>query len=142
MSINPFIHVRSPKFAVLPGEDAELVNEGMYGKSIAIYLEEKLKAAGYTVPFYCCEDWGWWVEISDQGCQCGAAIYGRLDEKTNQLLASVTAWPQPEKVWSWRRFRSIDYTPLAQKIYADVLHIFKTDADVQVIAINDNPFME
>ena len=30
-----FIHVRSKKFPILPGEKEELVNEGMYGKALA-----------------------------------------------------------------------------------------------------------
>ena len=58
-----FIHIKSSKFPILPGETDELVNEGMYGKALAEYLQDKLAARAYDVPFVCCEDWGWWVEL-------------------------------------------------------------------------------
>jgi len=61
--MNKFIHIRSAKFPVLLGEKEELVNEGMYGKALAEYLQAKLRDRGYDAPFICCEDWGWWVEL-------------------------------------------------------------------------------
>jgi hypothetical protein len=39
---NAFIHIRSAKFPILPGEDGELVHPGMYGKAHAHYLQERL----------------------------------------------------------------------------------------------------
>ena len=54
-----FIQIRSSKFPILPGEKEELVNEGMYGKALAQYLQAKLTGRGYEAPFVCCEDWGW-----------------------------------------------------------------------------------
>jgi hypothetical protein len=45
-----FIHIRSAKFPILPGEKEELVNEGMYGKALAQYLQEKLRERGYDAP--------------------------------------------------------------------------------------------
>ena len=35
-----FIHIRSSKFPILPGEKEELVNDGMYGKALAEYLRK------------------------------------------------------------------------------------------------------
>jgi len=61
MDATCFIHIKSEKFPVLPGEDAELVNEGTYGKALAQYLEARLRERAYEVPTYCCEDWGWWI---------------------------------------------------------------------------------
>jgi hypothetical protein len=54
-----FIHIRSSKFPILPGEKEELVNNGMYGKALAEYLQAKLRNRGYDAPFVCCEDWSW-----------------------------------------------------------------------------------
>jgi len=56
--MDKFIHIRSTKFPILPGEKEELVNEGMYGKALAQYLQGKLKDRGYDAPFICCEDYG------------------------------------------------------------------------------------
>ncbi len=41
----------------MPGEDDELVNEGMYGKACSQYLQANLACRGYSVPFVVCEDW-------------------------------------------------------------------------------------
>jgi hypothetical protein len=70
-----FIHVRSDKFPILPGEDEEIINEGMYGKALAEYLQKELTEVGYTVPFVCAEDWGWWVELSTDPIRSGVSIY-------------------------------------------------------------------
>ena len=58
-----FIHIRSTRFPILPGEEEELLNEGTYGKALAEYLQAELAKRGYDAPFVCCEDWGWWVEL-------------------------------------------------------------------------------
>ena len=34
--MGPFIRINSVKFSILPGEDHELVNEGLYGKALAV----------------------------------------------------------------------------------------------------------
>jgi hypothetical protein len=51
--------IRSSKFPILPSEKEELVNEGMYGKALAVFLQAQRTDRGYDAPFVCCEDWGW-----------------------------------------------------------------------------------
>jgi hypothetical protein len=58
-----FVHIRSEKFPVLPGEEEEIFNEGMYGKALCQYLQKKYQILGYKKITYCCEDWGWLLEI-------------------------------------------------------------------------------
>ena len=36
--MSTFIHIRSDKFPALPGEDDEIVNDGMYGKALVLTL--------------------------------------------------------------------------------------------------------
>ena len=100
----PFIHIKSTKFPVLPGEDGELVNEGTYGKALAQYLEMRLKERSYPVSFICCEDWGWWIEIKGLPFVTGVCIYatGNLPD-TNELCVAVDS--APGKRWSWSRFQ-------------------------------------
>ena len=38
-----FIRISSAKFPILPGEDQELVNEGMYGKALGQYMLNSLR---------------------------------------------------------------------------------------------------
>ena len=73
-AMDKLIHIRSAKFPILPGEREELVNEGMYGKALAQYLQGKLRERGYAAPFICCEDWGWWVELKAAPVAFGVCI--------------------------------------------------------------------
>ena len=57
-----FLHIRSAKFPILPGEREEVLNPGTFGKAFAQYLQHELVRLGYRIPFVCSEDWGWWVE--------------------------------------------------------------------------------
>jgi len=94
-----FIHIRSVKFPILPGEAEELVNEGMYGKALAVFLLERLRERGYRVPFFCCEDWGWWVHLKDAPFCFGVCIYC-AGETGGLLHLSCLAGPPEEKKWS------------------------------------------
>jgi hypothetical protein len=137
-----FIHVRSAKFPILPGEEEELVNEGMYGKALAEYLQEKLRARGYLVPFYCCEDWGWWVELKDAPFTFGVRIYCSAAEADGLLQLSCVAGDPEERKWSWRKFRFVDATPWVDKLHQDLIAIFQADADIKVVGTEfDSPFL-
>ncbi len=39
---------------MLPGEERDMVNEGMVGKALALHLQERLQRSGYDAPFICC----------------------------------------------------------------------------------------
>jgi len=137
-----FIHVTSPKFAILAGEKQELVNDGMYGKALAEYLQSKLKERRYNVPFFCCEDWGWWVEIKDTPFTFGVCIYSGLEE-SEPLDLFCTDGAAQEKVWSWSKFRFIDTRPWAEKLHGDLVAIFSSDPDVSVVGTSlDSPFSD
>jgi hypothetical protein len=128
----PFIHVKSAKFPVLPGEEDELVNEGTYGKALAQYLEAQLKARSYEVAFIGCEDWGWWVEIRGHPLAMGVCVYGSPDlSKTHELCVTVS--PEPGRCWSWRQFRFVDTTGPAAKLFDDLREIFAADPAVEVL---------
>jgi hypothetical protein len=138
--MDKFIHIRSPKFSILPGEKEELVNEGMYGKALAQYLQGKLKDRSYNVPFIGCEDWGWWVELKNapftfRVCiYCGPEVVGPLD-----LFCAGGA--TGDRKWSWRKFRFIDTAPWISKLHEDLVSIFQADPDVEVIStVLDSPF--
>lgn len=133
---NPFIHIKSAKFPVLPGEEDELVNEGTYGKALAQYLEARLKDRGYDVPFICCEDWGWWVQIRGQPFSLGLCVYGGPDlGKTQELCLTISM--APGRHWSWTRFRFIDTTSFIEKLFGDLKAILSEDPDIQVLGYPD-----
>lgn len=140
--MGPFIRVRSPKFAILPGEANVLVNEGVYGKALAEYLTGKLRQRGYDAPFACCEDWGWWVELAGFPFVFGVCIYGR-ERASGQLDLYVTDGAVSARPWSWRRFRFVDTEAAVSQLHADLIAIFRADRDVQLLSTDsDAPLID
>ena len=118
------------------------MNEGMYGKALAQYLQGKLKERGYNAPFFCCEDWGWWVELKNAPFVFGVCIYCGPEEK-KPLDLFCTDGATSAKKWSWRKFNFIDTTPWVVKLHEDLVLIFQADPEVQVVSTSlDSPFAE
>jgi hypothetical protein len=129
-----FIHIRSTRFPILPGEKAELVNEGMYGKALAEYLKGKLTDHGYFSPFVCCEDWGWWVEIRGAPFASGVCIYSSIhDDQLTDFVCAVD--PAEDRKWSWHRFRFVDASSWVLRLSTDLVKIFQDDTDIQVVGV-------
>ncbi len=118
----------------MPGEDDELVNEGVYGKAFACYLRDHLVANGYNAPDIVCEDWGWWVTIAGLSFTCGIGIYGMriADSDDLDLCASVLA-PRGRK-WSWSKLRLVDTTAGIDRLHATICEICNADDNVVIVA--------
>lgn len=133
-----FIHVRSPKFARLPGEEAELVNPGLWGKALAQYVLEKLPLRGHSVSSYCCEDWGWLVCIENAPFAFGVCIWCGGESTDGLLNFAVTDSALGPRKWSWSRFSFVETAPFVAKLHEDLLAIFHEDPDVTVLGVNDD----
>ncbi|MCA3174187.1 MAG: hypothetical protein ING36_01405 [Burkholderiales bacterium] len=130
--MNKYIHLRSKKFPILPEEEDELVNPGMYGKALALYLQDQLKNRGYDASFICCEDWGWWIELKAP-FRFGVCIYcGPVSSDILDLYCTDGAISK--KAWSWRKFRFFDTSPWVEKLHEDMASIFQSDPDIQVLS--------
>ncbi len=136
--MDKFIHVRSQKFRILPGEKEELVNEGLYGKALAEYLQGKLQDRGYSAPFTCAEDWGWWVELKGAPFAFGVCIYcgPKKQEPLDFFCTDGAAYP---KMWSWKKLRFIDTMPWVTKLHSDLVSIFQADPEVEVLGTDVEP---
>jgi hypothetical protein len=133
MSENPFLHIQSAKFRILPGEDDEIVNEGMYGKACAQYLQSHLASRGYNIPFFVCEDWGWWVEVKGLDFTCGIGVYGLKIDDTDDLDLCVTVLTSKGKKWNWKKLRSIDTSTEVSRLHDTIRNIFENDHDITVV---------
>lgn len=142
--MTPFIHITSAKFSILPGEAEQIVNDGTYGKALAEYLTGKLRELGYSAPFFCCEDWGWWVELAGHPYTFGVCIYGRVcADDSLELYLSDGA--RPARRWSWRRLCFVDTgaDEAAASLRNDLVAIFRADPDVHVHATDlESPFSD
>jgi hypothetical protein len=132
MNPNSFKHIKSSKFPILPGEEDELVNAGTYGKALALYIESELKKKSYAVPFICCEDWGWWVEIACQPFSLGVCVYSSA-YLINENELCVAVGQTPGRTWSWKKFKMVDKADRGNSLFNDLCKIFNADKDIQVI---------
>jgi hypothetical protein len=133
-----FIQIRSQKFPILPGEEEELVNEGMYGKALARYLQTALNDRGYEARFVCCEDWGWWLDVRVMGNLLGVCIYSdsTIDGRPPTNFVCTDGCFKRHR-WNWRRFRFVDISNLIAKLHEDLLDIFYTDPEIEVVGVFD-----
>lgn len=131
-----FIHIRSSKFPILPGEKEELVNDGMYGKALAEYLQIELTKRDYHAPFVCCEDWGWWVELKTAPFGFGVCIYFLAEDNSQTDFICTDSTFGPRK-WSWKKFRFVDTSSYVNKLQEDLKAIFLDDDDVEILGISD-----
>jgi hypothetical protein len=131
-----FHHLKSTRFPILPGEEEELVNEGMYGKALAEYLQRELSARGYEVPFVCCEDWGWWVQLKGAPFALGVCVYSG-ERETELVEFSCTDNLHGDRKWSWRKFSFVDTKPYREKLRADLIAIFEADPEIEYLGESD-----
>ncbi len=134
--MNKFIHIRSPKFPILPGENEKLVNDGMYGKALAEYLQAKLSGRGYDAPFICCEDWGWWVELKAAPFAFGVCIYSDPEGDSPTDFVCTDGATGTRK-WSWKRLQFVDTSAWSDKLHEDLMAVFQADKDVEIVGISE-----
>ena len=63
MQQSPLLTFTSSAFPVVPGED-EQTNPGIYGKALARWLSDQLRARGIAAGEVFAEDFGWCVGVS------------------------------------------------------------------------------
>jgi hypothetical protein len=135
--MDKFIHIKSDKFLPLPDEEKEMVNEGMYGKALAIFLQEELKKLGYNAPFYCCEDWGWWIELKDFPFTFGVCIYSS-DKKEELMEYALADGVLTKKKWSWKKFGFIETLSYSEKLFNDLQTIVENNDGIELIGISED----
>lgn len=133
--------IETQKFPVLEGEEEEIVNEGMYGKALCMYLETELPLAGINVPFFCNEDWGWWLETERNGFKMALCIYSDPEANPNpERYALLPSIKNPRR-WSWSKFKSIDVSQDVLIVVAEVEKVFKKDNEIREVTRHDDyPF--
>lgn len=135
------ITIETSKFPILEGEDEELLNERMYGKALCRYLESKLPALGIRVPSFNNEDWGWWLEVEQDGFAMALCIYSDPDATSHpQKYALLPSIREPKR-WSWSKFRHVDVSGDVLRVVDLVDRLFRNDSEIKVVERHDDfPF--
>ena len=135
------IQIETKKFPVLEGEEEELFNEGMYGKALCLYLEKELPKLGIQVPSFCCEDWGWWVEVNADGFKMGLCVYSDPELEDKPTRYAIMPSIENGKKWVWSKFRKIDVTQDVVRIMDTVEKLFRDDDEITDVSRHDDyPF--
>ncbi len=102
----------------------------MYGKALCLYLENELPKIGIEVPFYCNEDWGWWLEVLDGDFKMALCIYCETDDDDDPFKYTLMPSIVKSRVWSWSKFRKIDVSSQVLKIMHKLQCLFEKDTEV------------
>ena len=133
--------IESKKFPIQAGEDQEITNERMYGKALCTYLQEHLPRAGINVPFFCNEDWGWWLEVEHGDFKMALCIYSDPDAEGNPEKYAIMPSIDKETKWSWTRFRKVNVSKEVLAVIDCVERTFASDTDVSAVTRHDDfPF--
>lgn len=125
MAENLFIHLRSPKFPLLPGEEEELINEGMFGQALALYLCENLPPSGWKVSEPVAEDWGWWLGASNGGKALDLCLRGEGDGSGIPELAVWVGTPKAKN------------PDAVTQLHADLLALLSADPGVEILSVSE-----
>jgi hypothetical protein len=117
--------IRTSKFPPMPGEDDELVNEGMYGKALALHLGRELATRGIETDEPFAEDWGWHLGVKDPRLSAFLGI-GMVDDDEYVVFIE----PSRDQIFRW--FRFVDARPLRTRLAEALLDIFDEDADIEL----------
>lgn len=138
---NCVLKIESKKFPILDGEKDEIINENMYGKALCLYLEKKLPSVGVNVPFYCNEDWGWWLEVEENEWSMALCIYSDPDAKDQPESYAIMPSIMQEKKWSWSKFKKIDVSKNVLSIMDKVESLLSNDGEITRATRHDDfPF--
>ena len=91
MRQTPLLEFESSAFEVVPGEDEE-TNPGIYGKSLADWLGEQLRSAGYSTREIIAEDFGWLVPVASARCSLYVACASMEADKWMVFVFAEGGW--------------------------------------------------
>ena len=140
MIVQPCLLIETRKFSAPEGEKEELVNEGMVGNALCTYLQAKLPLVGIQVPFFCNEDWGWWLQTERHGFRMGLCIYADPGADTDPERYALMPSIHEPRQWSWSRFRWIDRSQDVMSIIDALEKIFTSDADFHAVKRHNHSF--
>jgi hypothetical protein len=130
--------IETTKFPIMPGEDQEIVNPRMYGKALCLYLESVLPDAGVTVPFFCAEDWGWWLEVAHGAFTMGLCIYSDPAAEKDPGRYAILPSIHDARQWSWSKFRRVDKSANVLGLMAIVERVLRQDSDIAAVTRHDD----
>jgi len=91
-----------------------------------------------NVPSFCCEDWGWWVEVKSNDIEMGLCVYSDPESGDDPTRYAIMSSITEGKKWVWSKFRKIDVTQDVTRIMDSVEKLFKSDSEVTQVSRHDD----
>jgi hypothetical protein len=119
------VEFRSESFPPYEGEEDQ-INPGLWGKRLAEYLQEKLRAAGIGTGEIYSEDWGWALPINNDAFPVWLGC-GHQDGDPDEFLVFIE--PPTATVRKW--FKKIDTTPVLDNLATALDRILTSDPQIR-----------
>ena len=130
---------KSTLFQVQPGEDEE-TNLYRYGRQLAFWLGERLKAVGYAGVDVISEDWGWCVICSRRpfslwvGCNNCETMETLEDPERAQTEPIIWQCFVVAEVPFFRRlFRKPETKPSESKLQKELTQLLSSEPKIQMV---------
>ena len=135
------IEIRTMKFPILPDEDEEIINDGMYGKALCLYLEDQLPRIGLKAQPGIAEDWGWWIEVEENEFILGLQIYSNINDQGQPDRYAIMSTKNDRMICSWSKFRKIDISANVLSVMSKPESLFSKYTEILSIKRHDEfPF--
>ncbi|MCG3206224.1 MAG: hypothetical protein KCHDKBKB_02957 [Elusimicrobia bacterium] len=121
------VEFRSNKFPPYEGEEEE-VNPKLWGKRLAEYLSEKLRAMGVQTGEIYSEDWGWKIPLPNDAFPIWIGC-GHYEEYSDGYLVFI----DPSKPIIRKFLKKIDTTAGVARVADALDRIFSSDPDIRAL---------
>jgi hypothetical protein len=119
------IEFKSDKFPAYEGENDQ-INPGLWGKRLAEYLEQKLKAEDFEMEEMNAEDWGWRLPIKNASFPLWIGC-GHQSGEDDEYLCFI----HPDKPIISKLFKKISTTQLVSRVAEALEKILTSDPDIR-----------
>ena len=127
ISMKTFVEFRSNKFPPYEGEE-EQINPGLWGKRLAEYFVHKLAEKGIETERIVAEDWGWYVQLKNQGFRLAVCCGHQNGDDDEFLCFTDPSTPIVKKL-----FTKIDITEQLTRLTEAMQQILASDPDIREV---------
>jgi hypothetical protein len=121
------VEFRSDNFPPYEDEENEL-HQGLWGKRLAEYIQEKLPNHGLKVSGIGPEDWGWMVEIENDGFPLWIGC-GHQDGDSDEFLCFI----EPSKPFVRKGFKKVSTIEAVSRVSEALNTILASTPDIRDI---------
>ena len=119
------VEFRSDKFPPYDSEEDQ-INPGVWGKRLAEYLQENLPHQGLKVTSIGMEDWGWMIELENEGFPLWIGC-GHQNGDDDEFLCFI----EPSKPFIRKWLRKIDTRAQVARVAEALKEVLEANPDIR-----------